>query len=95
MRYITKYHINYNVCRCILYLQRIVKFRRIAKSVLIVSGIWIWLKRYMCFLAAIPPNYRLISIRKVKQDIFVIIQVYPNTQHEGLVFYGDVHSRAR
>lgn len=47
------------------------------------------------FLAAIPPYYRLISIRKVKQDIFVIIQVYPNTQHEGLVFYGDVHSRAR
>lgn len=95
MRYITIYHINYNVCRCILYLQRIVKFRRIAKSVLVVSGIWIWLKRYMFFLAAIPPNYRLISIRKVKQDIFVIIQVYPNTQHEGLVFYGDVHSRAR
>lgn len=47
------------------------------------------------FLAAIPPYYRLISIRKVKQDIFVIIQVYPDTQHEGLVFYGDVHSRAR
>lgn len=47
------------------------------------------------FLAAIPPYYRLISIRKVKQDIFVIVQVYPNTQHEGLVFHGDVYSRAR
>lgn len=47
------------------------------------------------FLAAIPPNYRLISTRKVIQDIFVIIQVYPNTKHEGLVFYGDVHTRAR
>lgn len=52
-------------------------------------------KVYISFLSAIPPSYKLVSIRKIKLDIFVIVQVYPDTQHEGLVFHGDVHTRAR
>nr|XP_022320941.1 uncharacterized protein LOC111123119 isoform X1 [Crassostrea virginica] len=56
----------------------IVKFRRIAKSVLIVSGIWIWLKRY-----TLKPNTRDWSFMEmyihVRDDMNQVLAFNPNT----------------
>ncbi|XP_048778121.2 uncharacterized protein LOC125667329 isoform X2 [Ostrea edulis] len=57
---------------------RIVKFRRIAKSVLIVSGIWIWLKRY-----TLKPNTKDWSFMEmyihVRDDMNQVLAFNPNT----------------
>uniref|UniRef100_K1QSE2 Uncharacterized protein n=1 Tax=Magallana gigas TaxID=29159 RepID=K1QSE2_MAGGI len=57
---------------------RIVKFRRIAKSVLVVSGIWIWLKRY-----TLTPNMKDWSFMEmyihVRDDMNQVLAFNPNT----------------